>query len=142
MQVRRWLTVPIAIAVLAVLGPTPAFAGPEHHGKDPVASGCNSDAKTIGTRGIHDTWIEFRYSPRCGTNWIRWPQLKGEAYTTLTSDWNKSSPVVMRQTGNGGAHWTPMVYAPGSTCLTYTALRGTWNWYGFQWVGTRDGRFC
>ncbi|GAA3873910.1 DUF2690 domain-containing protein [Streptomyces sedi] len=65
------------LASLLVATGGSAQAAPSHHGKDPLASGCNigartlSSARLLATDGQDYGYIEMRYSPSCQTQWIR-----------------------------------------------------------------------
>lgn len=111
----------LAVGVLSLLGVSSgvASAGPEHHNGDPLGTGCaNSLTKTIKTASVGSITYEIRYSPTCGTNWVRIPKLHGTVYMLIRSDWGGQAQGGY-QTGSGGSHWTPQVYAPGATCITY-----------------------
>lgn len=111
----------LAVGVLSLLGLSggTALAGPEHHNTDPLGTGCsNSLTQTIKTGSVGSITYEIRYSPTCGTNWVRIPKLFGTVYMLIRSDWGGQAQGGY-QTGSGGTHWTPQVYAPDSTCITY-----------------------
>lgn len=130
-----------ALLTVALWG-VPSEAAPTHHGQDPLQSGCSSDARTIMTRGAGSTYYEVRYSPRCGTNWIRFPRVPNgaEVYAAIRSDSNSTQTFSMTQVGRGGSHWTRMVYAPGSTCIEFI---GSYRaaWYRF-WQSSGWQRVC
>ncbi len=111
-----------AIAALFVLITGAAAAGSNHHQTDPLSTGCASNASTIRTGSVGGINYEIRYSAACGTNWVRVPALSGTVYMLIRSDWGGNA-VGGYQTGSGGSHWTPQVYAPGSTCITYWVQR-------------------
>lgn len=117
--------------IAALLGTTTALlalttgsatAGPEHHNTDPLGTGCASGASTIRSGSVGGINYEIRYSAACGANWVRVPALSGTVYLLIRSDWGGSA-VGGYQTGSGGSHWTPQVYAPGSTCVTFWVQR-------------------
>lgn len=107
-----------AVVGLLAVSAGPALAGPGHHNTDPLATGCSSSAYTVRSGTVGSIYYEVRYSSACGTNWVRVPNLYGTVYMVIRSDWGGSA-VGGYQTGSGGVHWTPQVYAPGTTCSTY-----------------------
>lgn len=120
-RVRVTLATTAVVGALAVSGlvGSPAQAGPNHHGTEPVASGCANGAYTIATRKMpyRNMTLEVRYSPACATNWIRIPQMYGGVRFYLASDAMGPSIAVTQS----GSHWTNQVYAPGSTCIGFQA---------------------
>ncbi|WP_353738942.1 DUF2690 domain-containing protein [Arthrobacter sp.] len=99
-------------------------------GRDPQNSGCSSDAYNVASwplydnSGIYQANVELRYSPHCGSNWVRVTQ-QNAAYMMI-SDIRLDKPNgtytgngdFARGVGNGYAYWwTGMVSAPGSTCV-------------------------
>lgn len=114
----RVVTVLAAMASLVALVGSPASASAAHHDTDPLSTGCANGATTIHSGTVGSIAYEIRYSAACGTNWVRIPQLHGTVYMLIRSHW-AGSAVGGYQTGSGGTHWTPQVYAPGSTCITY-----------------------
>lgn len=109
-------------------------------GKDPVSSGCDSGAQTLGPPIKIDLWVynayvEQRYSPTCKTRWTR-------IYRT-NSKWSMDSSVTLRRIINGsisgetypksgwysGAlNYTDMLYCPRYTCTAES--RGSVSGYG------------
>ena len=110
-------TLAIMAGVFVLVG-SPASASAAHHNTDPLSTGCANGATTIHAGTVGSIAYEIRYSAVCGTNWVRVPQLNGTVYMLIRSHWGGSA-VGGYQTGSGGSHWTPQVYAPGSTCITY-----------------------
>ncbi|TFD37070.1 DUF2690 domain-containing protein [Cryobacterium sp. TMT2-10] len=114
-------------------GVSSANAAPSHHNTGPVSTGCATDARTIRTFGVDaTTWVDVRYSPKCGTNWLRFSNNAKTGWLKITSDWNPSVPVEKYVNPGDSVYWSNQVYAPGSTCITVQAsIRsgwpGTWN---------------
>jgi hypothetical protein len=108
-----------AVAGMVTMLSAPASAGPGDHGTDPLASGCANGASTIRTGTVGSISYEIRYSAACGTNWVRVPHLYGTVYMLIRSDWGGPALGGYQSDSGGGSHWTPQVYAPGSTCITY-----------------------
>ncbi|PRY35711.1 DUF2690 domain-containing protein [Umezawaea tangerina] len=119
---RRVAVLLTAVAGMLALSTGAAVAGPEHHNTDPLNTGCAANATTITSGTVGGIFYEIRYSAACGTNWVRVPALNGTVYMVIRSDWGGGA-VGGQQTGSGGSHWTPQVYAPGSTCVTYWVQR-------------------
>ena len=83
--------------------------------KDANATGCASGAYSIGTQrvfdhGINIGMIEARYSPACGTRWVRTTSFMGARYI-LAMMYVGSGPVLI-QDGVYVSAWTNMLYAP------------------------------
>lgn len=112
----------------------PAPAGNPLHGKEPVAAGCTADARIIATRQFAGMTLEVRYSPKCGTNWLRIQNMRGSVRFYLKSD-AYPQEVTSTQNGTGGTHWTNQVHAPGATCITAEAALSTGQ-------GTGKFRLC
>lgn len=133
---RRALTL-LATAVTAVtLAAVPAAAAPydPYTGSSPATTGCQADAVTIATRPINSQQatygtMEVRYSPSCGTNWVRAVISTPVAGNTVTKGIRRLSS---QPDGHGGwlgyyedyetdpavgASFGMQVYAPGSTCV-------------------------
>ncbi len=137
-----------SLAVLAVgLTATLLSAAPASaqitDGADPQASGCSADAYNVASwpaydySGTYQANVELRYSPRCGTNWVRVTQQNAAYQMTarLRLDISTASPgQFARGVGNGYAYWwTGMLKAPGSTCVLVdvagtTSVTQTLNW--------------
>ncbi|MGV9718770.1 DUF2690 domain-containing protein [Rhodococcus pyridinivorans] len=106
------------MALLVILaGATPASAAPTSG--DPAATGCSANASNIWKRNINFVDIEVRYSPKCGTNWIRVTGAQNRQ--AVASVWSpKSGWQSSMSYGKAPSQfWTPMVYAPGSTCILF-----------------------
>ncbi|UVT27722.1 peptidoglycan DD-metalloendopeptidase family protein (plasmid) [Rhodococcus pyridinivorans] len=98
----------------------PAPASNPQHLKEPVAAGCTADAQIIARRNFSGMALEVRYSPKCGTNWLRIQNMRGSVRFYLKSD-AYPQEVTSTQNGTGGTHWTNQVHAPGATCITAEA---------------------
>ncbi|CAM3463670.1 DUF2690 domain-containing protein [Tsukamurella hominis] len=110
----------ILVALAAVT--TAATAGPANAvtSGDPLATGCANGAQTIWSSNYLGVGtVEVRYSPSCGTNWVRVTGATNRAseagITSPASGW-QWSPSYGR---SPSSYWTPMVYAPGSTCIQF-----------------------
>lgn len=112
------------IGVLALS--SPALAGPEHHNTNPATTGCATGSSAIATRPVTDgsgatvTTVEVRYSPSCGTNWIRLynPVPGTTAYKSIRVQGGAWLPVE----ADPGTVWSysMQVYAPGSSCIEFS----------------------
>lgn len=139
-----------SLAVLAVgLTATLLSAAPASaqitDGADPQASGCSADAYNVASwpaydyDGAYKAKVELRYSPKCGTNWVRVTQ-QNAAYQMVASirldipNGTYGPGTFARGVGNGYAYWwTGMLKAPGSTCVLIdvsgnTSVAQTLNW--------------
>ncbi|MYS39196.1 uncharacterized protein DUF2690 [Streptomyces sp. KhCrAH-43] len=132
---RRTLTL-LATALTVALAAVPAEAAPydPYSGSNPLTTGCQSDAVTIATRPIRSQQatygtMEVRYSPSCGTNWVRAVITVPNATSTVTKGIRRLSS---QPDGHGGwlgfyeqyetdpavgSSFGMQVYAPGSTCV-------------------------
>lgn len=91
-----------------------------YDGRDPTATGCVNDARTIDSKAVGGgATIYLRYSPSCRTTWAR---ITGAA--TRTADRAGGSALIYREqdgagircyTGSGTACSTNMVYDGGFT---------------------------
>lgn len=128
-RIARVVIAAVAAFGLVVGSALPASAAQSHNGLDPLASGCANGASTIATFAMKNptsgstiALAEVRYSPACQTNWVRVTNPYPSGTVTLTM-------VITAQNGNNtgavttanGQHWSPMVYAPGSTCIMMSA---------------------
>lgn len=99
-------------------------------GKDPQTSGCGGDAYDVGSwvaydySGAYQATVELRYSPKCGTNWVRVTQQNAAYSMNASIRLDKPNGTYTgngdfaRGYGNGYASWwTGMVNAPGNTCV-------------------------
>lgn len=98
------------------------MAAPGDQGTDPLNTGCAAGAATAYSGSVAGMAYEIRYSSACGTNWVRIPSLDGGVHMVIKSAWG-GGVVGGSQWGSGGGHWTPQVYAPGSTCITFYVER-------------------
>lgn len=139
---RRLSAVASALILTSVALATPAQAatGTGLDGTDPAVTGCATGSYPIWSTnlyasgfGTYQGYMEVRYSPRCGTNWIRvynayaqdgkvWKAISRPAQGTLPSysqyevDWGT------------GWSWGMQVYAPGATHITVQAGITTDPW--------------
>ncbi|MFC9068858.1 DUF2690 domain-containing protein [Streptomyces harbinensis] len=119
-------------AIFSLTASGTAQAAPSHHGQFPVASGCSSDARTLNSARMRTTggqdfgYIEMRYSPSCGTQWIRvtstLTNCSGHPCLNETTIRRPAGPdgpaATFRDSGvpNAGAtaQWGRMVYTPNT----------------------------
>ncbi|UYF97173.1 YjfA family protein (plasmid) [Rhodococcus aetherivorans] len=119
--VRAMSLVAATVLALFVVIATASSAQAAPRSGDPLATGCATNATTIWKRTIDFVTVEVRYSPACGTNWVR-----------VSGATNRQAEAGVWSPHNGwqwspsygkapGQFWTPMVYAPGSTCINFQA---------------------
>ncbi|WP_343242252.1 DUF2690 domain-containing protein [Streptomyces sp. SID9727] len=137
---RRALTL-LAAAITVALSAVPAEAAPydPYTGSNPLTTGCQSDAVTIATRPIRSQQatygtMEVRYSPSCGTNWVRAVITVPNATNTVTKGIRRPSSQPDGQGGwlgyyehyetdpAVGSSFGMQVYAPGSTCISVSSV--------------------
>lgn len=116
----------VATAVLLILtGIGTASAGPEHHGTDPAATGCNQNGHLAATRSLETELgevvgqVQVFYSDSCHTNWIRLENnpAGGAAEKVI---WSDGQPGRFTDTDYGsGSSYSKQVYAPGDTCVRF-----------------------
>lgn len=115
------LTAATAVATLALVFGTATAASASSPG-DPQATGCANGASTIWQH----TWlgygtVEVRYSPNCGTNWVRVSGATGRpseaGIYSGASGWVYSPSYF----SSPSQYWTWMVSAPGTACITFYA---------------------
>lgn len=110
---------------LAGASAAPAYAGPQHQGTDPAATGCNVNASQIATRAVQDelghtvATVQVFYSNSCQTNWIR--VTGNPAGGTATKDIRAAggSWLPTESDYGTGSSYSMQVYAPGSTCVNF-----------------------
>ena len=126
-----------ATLLLLTLGAAPAHAaGYSYDGTLPnTAAGgyCATGSSQItpdypikvGGTGATVGYVNVRYSPSCGTNWVT-------MYTSLTGytqakGIDRASPIYFHyeQDPGAGSTFSPQVYAPGSTCISISGE--LWN---------------
>lgn len=111
-------------AVLGMVGT--AHAGPQHHGTNPASTGCATGSYAIASHPVRDgagavvTNVEVRYSPSCGTNWVR--LYNPVAGTTAHKAIRVAGGAWLPDEADYGQVWSysMQVYAPGSTCIEYS----------------------
>ena len=91
-------------------------------GRDPSATGCGADARSVASKRTGQGILEVRWSPTCKTNWARltiyptgnkcatWGSLAAIQNTGYTQ--RKLVPATCR-TRSATTYWTPMIYSPG-----------------------------
>lgn len=128
---KKFLTAVVGVGVLAgstLIGAGSASAA-VRTGADPLAAGCSSDAYTAASwsaydyDGYYQARVELRYSPKCGTNWIRVFQERA-AYGMAASIRLDNGAYGDGYGGGYASWWTGMVYAPGSTCVNISVGGG------------------
>ena len=112
------LATTVALVGLAV-GAAPAANAAS---TDPLSSGCSNGASTIWSQTyLGYGKVEVRYSPSCGTNWVRITQATGRpaeaGIYSASSGW-QYTPSYQQ---SPDTFWTPMVSAPGSACVKFYA---------------------
>jgi len=132
----RTIACTLTFTALAVLSAAPASAAQydPYTDTNPATTGCSTDAITIATRTIQSPQsqygtMEVRYSPSCGTNWVRATMLVPNSGYTVTKGIIRISS---QPDGHGGwlgyyqnyetdpavgSSFGMQVYAPGSTCI-------------------------
>ncbi|MEO8095646.1 MAG: DUF2690 domain-containing protein [Pseudolysinimonas sp.] len=122
------MTLAVAAATVVVLGlgasPAQATNGYGYDGTNPATTGCATGSYAIGSwpikvngTGATVGTMEVRYSPRCGTNWVRvnntlagYQALK---YISRASPWAEQGEIDAATGWSYGMQY----YAPGSTCV-------------------------
>ncbi len=90
-------------------------------GKDPHATGCDRDGRTVASESNSYGKIELRWSNSCKTNWTR---VKADhSYSTEAYLW-RSSDRLFQTTYGTGTIWTPMLYAPNITACASGKVKG------------------
>jgi hypothetical protein len=124
----RLTTALLLAGTLGAVGATSASAGPQHHGTDPAASGCNQNAAQISSHGIETptgqvvATVQVFYSYSCQTNWIRITgnPAGGAAIKNIRT---QGGAALASEVDYGtGSSYSMQVYAPGSTCIEYQAI--------------------
>ncbi|TSD93045.1 DUF2690 domain-containing protein [Skermania sp. ID1734] len=111
-----------AAAGAAALTLTGTGAAQAYPSGDPLSSGCaNGSTQTISRAVVGGATIEVRYSPTCGTNWVRVSNVGGRAseagINSPYSGWQWSRSYAQ----SPNSYWTNQVYAPGNTCILWQA---------------------
>ncbi|MFB8275197.1 DUF2690 domain-containing protein [Nocardia colli] len=114
-----------AVALAMIANPGAASAGPQHHGTDPAATGCNQNAYLAATRAIQTesgqvvSYVDVYYSNSCATNWIR-VRSNPAGGATVKDIWADGRPGLPTEVDYGsGSSYSMQVYAPGSTCIHF-----------------------
>lgn len=111
-------------------------------GKDPNATGCGADAKTVASTTVDfRTWwgayvdvgtLEVRWSAKCKTNWARLSMFRGaEEYKGIELRQDSGYSVHYYSGGkvpgtSAGVYWTPMIYSP--TRRVFAQIDRVWPW--------------
>lgn len=92
--------------------------------KDPQASGCSADAKTIATAYIYGSggtsWVNLRWSPTCKTNWAQSNVITSNIKAVQTGGYTQGY-----STNNGATSWSKMIYSP--TLCVKASISGAWG---------------
>lgn len=122
---RSWRTRLSALSATAVVitglavGAAPAANAAS---TDPLSSGCSNGASTIWSQAyLGYGKVEVRYSPTCGTNWVRITQATGRPAEAGIYSGPSGWQYTPSYQQSPASFWTPMVSAPGSTCVTFYA---------------------
>lgn len=128
--------------VALTAAPSQAASGTGLDGTDPVRTGCVNGSISIAYQDIYmnsiGPWVgavDLRYSPACGTNWVR-------VYSNGSASSGQSKKYIERpaqgglpyfrqaEIDSGAAGWTygMQVYAPGSTTICYQGGLVTSAW--------------
>ncbi len=91
-------------------------------GKDPNATGCDRDARTVASKSMSYGKVELRWSNSCKTNWAR-VKANSSSYSTEVYLWRSSDRKYQTKSGKGTI-WTPMFYAPNVTACAYGVIKG------------------
>ncbi|MFF3752548.1 DUF2690 domain-containing protein [Streptomyces sp. NPDC002018] len=138
-----------------VLSTAPAAAAPydPYTDTNPQTTGCAADAFTIGTRQIRSPQavygtMEVRYSPACGTNWVRAVMSVPDGTSTVTKGIRRPSSQPDGQGGwlgfyenyatdpGVGSSFGMQVYAPGTTCVMAMAVVRNASGQAIAYTGT------
>lgn len=113
---------------------------------DPMATGCNQDAYTAETFPVIDEStqrktgiVEIRYSPKCGTNWIRVTSFINGIVEKMIG--TAKEPLNGIEADNGpGVSYSYQVKAPGDECIEYRVAIVVKKWTVTD--GTAHGFVC
>lgn len=140
-------------APAATASSQPSCYGASCDGKDPAASNCTTDARTIqsGSAKIesHDYGLlELRYSPKCHSNWVRftpWHGVRSLLGNLAAKAEVDGSPWIWRDgvanslrgkigssslVNVGITSWTAMVTADGKTCSSVGVYETEYSEHG------------
>jgi hypothetical protein len=111
------MTLALALALFASPAQAVTCYGDYCSGKDPVATGCSADARTVASNvtvyGGAYRYVQLRWSPTCKTNWTR------VNYVTPKYLWATQEPTKYTQwysNHNATYSWTRQIYSP-SKCV-------------------------
>ena len=110
-------------------------------GKDPMSSGCASDAYTVAQAFPGWATIDLRWSPTCKTNWARvyvYPtRTLAGGYITARQDtgYIVSGQIksVTSLTPQSQTVWSPMIYSP-VRCVKAGAVLGMAYDWNYTWT--------
>ncbi len=91
-------------------------------GKDPNATACDRDGKTVAYKNTSYGKVELRWSNNCKTNWTRVKPYRS-SYNTTAYLWRSSDRKMFNISGRGTI-WTPMLYSPNITACAYGVVNG------------------
>jgi len=100
----------------------PVVSGYALDGKDPNATGCDRDGKTVSSKYTSYGKVELRWSNACKTNWTR-VRAYSSRYNTSAYLWRSSDRKQQIKYGKGTI-WTPMFYAPNIKACAYGIVKG------------------
>ena len=95
-------------------------------GKDPNATGCDRDAKTVASTSTSYGKVELRWSDSCQTNWTRVIPNRS-SYPTYAYLWRSSDGKQLSKSGYGTI-WTPMLYASNIKACAQGYIYGYSDW--------------
>ena len=125
MRKRRILGTVAALLAVGFWAAPAASASEGHHGQDPIATGCTSGSYVLASWAmVNEKYnqaqgtIQLMYSPTCGTNWINlYGNVAGNNYEASISRYSVPGNAMHAFVANVGSDYSPMVYAPGTTCV-------------------------
>jgi Protein of unknown function (DUF2690) len=96
------MATPLTLCLAAATPANAAVGDYFYDGKSPITTGCNNDARTIGTARVGpagtSTVVKLRYSPRCRTVWAR----IDHASTRIPADRAGGSALIYREQDRAG----------------------------------------
>ncbi len=114
-------TLAAIVGLVLVVGVAPASAHPLDH-TNPSTTGCASGSYAIYSKAIKNGagttigMMEVRYSPSCGTNWVR---VNNYGYGPVAGKMVSVVGGAYDYVGDAYVGWSygNQLYAPGSTCI-------------------------
>jgi hypothetical protein len=110
-----------AVASAAPVEAAATCSGTGCDNKDPEVTGCAAGAITAASVSSPKGRVELRYSPTCGTKWVRIPNYAGGSSRPdgklQIRVWDRPRDVYVNfwASAGAGSHWGNMVYSPGAT---------------------------